>query len=78
MVSTFNTEFFCVEELDELGSTIEYPGEDLDPHAKRFHGKELACGDPVDKEVLINGYLYGMVNDYHVFLDIFPSLPFLS
>lgn len=72
MVAAFKTEFFFIEAkytLAELDRTRQCAGEDLDLYVKRFHDKALDCINPVDEEVLVNVCLYGMNDEYRVFLE---------
>lgn len=61
--------------LAELGRTRQYAGKDLDLYMKRFHDKALDCVDPMEEEILVNVCLYGMNDEYRIFLEnlTFPS-----
>lgn len=43
-------------------------GKDLDMFLKRFNKRALHCCDPMDKEVLVNVCLHGMMEKYIIFL----------
>lgn len=69
---TLNAKFFCAEArytLVELGWTRQYPVVDLDLYLQRFYEKALGCYDPIEEEILVNIYLYGMVHKYRIFLE---------
>lgn len=78
LVTLFNAKFFYGEAkftLAELGRTRQHPNEDLDLYVKRFRERALDCNDAVDEETLVNVCLYGMANEYCVYLEnlTFPS-----
>lgn len=71
-MSLFNTKFFRREakfSLTELDRTKQYPEGDLDLYVKSFHERAIDCRDLVDEEVLINICLYGMLEEYRIFLE---------
>lgn len=72
MVATFKTKFLFAEAkytLVKLGRTWQYADEELDLYVKRFHDKALDCVYLVEEDVLLNVCLYGMKNEYMVFLE---------
>lgn len=78
LVTLFHAKLFCDEAKfthAELGRTRQYPSEDMDVHVKRFRERALDCSDAVDEETLVDVCLYGMANEYRVYLEnlTFPS-----
>lgn len=61
--------------LAKLDRRRQYQGEDMDVYVKEFHEKAMACCDSVAEGVLVDVCLYGMMEEYRIFLEniFFPS-----
>lgn len=55
----------------QLGRTLQYPGEDLDAYFKHFHERALDYYDLVAEDMLVDVCLHGMIEGYHVHLEMF-------
>lgn len=49
--------------------------EDLDTNIRRFHDRALDCYDHIEQKMLVDICLCGMIEDYHIFLEILPFDP---
>lgn len=72
LISLLNTKFFCAETeftLAKLGTMRQYLREDLDAYVKMLHETNLDCCNLVAEDVLVDVCLYGLIEDYRIYME---------